>query len=405
MNVAAVTHKQSVSWRNAIFALFIINGLAISTWLARIPSVRDALDLTPEAVGTLVFSLAFGAIIGLTTAPFILHSLGPSRGMVAAFSLVVFGLIGTGITTNTAHSPAIAMVFLFILGFGSGSSDVMMNVDGAAYEQKAAKTLLPLMHAFFSLGTVIGAATTVWFSAINLDILWHFSLVGVVILVSTVISAHFLPRLPTKNKNSFVVKKSPTKNLKNALAVWKDPRLLLIGLIVLSMAFAEGSADDWLGLAVVDGHNQENTVGAVVFGIFVATMTTGRIVGGPILDRFGRVIVLRCGAILGAIGVALFINAPVLWVAIIGAVLWAFGSSLGFPVGISAAGDDPISASKRVSAVSIIGYTAFLAGPPLLGFLVQNFGVLNSLYTVLVLLICAIIAAPAARESTGRFAR
>jgi MFS family permease len=164
------------------------------------------------------------------------------------------------------------------------------------------------------------------------------------------------------------------------------------------MTFAEGSANDWLALAAVDGHDLSNTDGAIVFGVFVAAMTIGRVIGGPLIDRFGRVAVLRACAALGVAGLLLFIVAPTIWILVTGIVLWGLGASLGFPVGMSAAADDPKRAAARVSAVAIIGYFAFLVGPPALGLLGQHVGILNALYVILALMVLAGCAAPAARE-------
>ena len=59
-----------------------------------------------------------------------------------------------------------------------------------------------------------------------------------------------------------------------------------------------------------------------------------------------------------------------------GILVWGLGASLGFPVGMSAAADDPSRAAARVSVVATIGYAAFLAGPPLLGLLGDQIGTL-----------------------------
>jgi len=182
------------------------------------------------------------------------------------------------------------------------------------------------------------------------------------------------------------------------LGIWRDRRTLLIGLIVLGMAFAEGSANDWLALAMVDGHGVGNATGALVFGIFVTAMTVGRVFGVYLLDRFGRVPVLRVSAVFAAVGLVVVIFAPVAWLAGIGVVLWGLGSALGFPVGMSAAADDPRNAAARVSAVATIGYLAFLVGPPLVGFVGEHVGLLNALLMVLALVAVAGIVSPAARK-------
>ena len=186
--------------------------------------------------------------------------------------------------------------------------------------------------------------------------------------------------------------------LRENLSVWADMRLILIGIVVLGMSFAEGSANDWIALAAVDGHNFSPTSGAIVFGVFAVAMTAGRVIGGPILDRFGRVLVLRACAAMGVVGLGMFILAPNDWVLYAGTVLWGVGASLGFPVGMSAAADDPKRAAARVSAVAIIGYCAFLVGPPVLGILGETFGILNALFAIMILMVLAGLAAPAARE-------
>ena len=92
------------------------------------------------------------------------------------------------------------------------------------------------------------------------------------------------------------------------------------------------------------------------------------------------------------------ILAPAVWLAAVGVVLWGLGTALGFPVGMSAAADDPRNAAARVSAVATIGYVAFLVGPPLIGFVGQQVGLLNALFLVLALVVVAGILSPAARE-------
>jgi MFS family permease len=120
--------------------------------------------------------------------------------------------------------------------------------------------------------------------------------------------------------------------------------------------------------------------------------------GVKVLERFGRVPVLRGTAVLAVVGLMIVILGPNPYVATVGVVLWGLGASLGFPVGMSAAADDPKTAAARVSAVATIGYFAFLVGPPAIGFLGQHFGLLNGLLAVLVLVAVAGLASGAARE-------
>jgi MFS family permease len=132
-------------------------------------------------------------------------------------------------------------------------------------------------------------------------------------------------------------------------------------------------------------------------------MTAGRWFGPHLLDRYGRVPVVRVLAVVGLVGLALFVFSPAGALAFVGALLWGLGASLGFPVGMSAGAEDPARAAARVSVVSSIGYCAFLAGPPLIGFLGHHVTVLRALIVVAALfglaaLIASVVAEPARRE-------
>jgi predicted MFS family arabinose efflux permease len=271
-------------------------------------------------------------------------------------------------------------------------TDVAMNLSGAANERAIGRTLMPLYHAAFSLGTVAGAAVGSLLELLQVPLGLHFSVVGLGSIAVTVVLVKSLQPVEEPAHAD-----ERPQGWRDRLAVWRSPRVLLIGLIVLGMAFAEGSANDWLSLAMVDGHGVDNAAGAAIFGIFVAAMTVGRVAGVRLLDRFGRVPVLRVSAGLAVVGLLLVIVGPSVPVAIVGVVLWGLGAALGFPVGMSAAADDPRTATASVAAVATIGYVAFLIGPPLIGLLGEHFGLLRALLIVLALIVVAGLCSPAAR--------
>jgi len=81
----------------------------------------------------------------------------------------------------------------------------------------------------------------------------------------------------------------------------------------------------------------------------------------------------------------------------VGVLLWGMGAALGFPVGMSAASDDPSRAPARVAVVATIGYSAFLAGPPLLGLLAEHVGYRHALLAIAVPVLIGLLVIPAAR--------
>src|SRR5690625_3462018 len=169
---------------------------------------------------------------------------------------------------------------------------------------------------------------------------------------------------------------------------WLEPRTLLIGVLVLAAALTEGSAMDWLAVTVkaelTSGWAEQSAeaMGAVALGIFLCAMTAMRLFGNGLLDRHTRVSVLRLSAALGLVGLLLFGLSPWLWLATIGIALWGLGAALAFPVGISAASDDPLRAARRVSVVASVGYASSLAAPPLIGLAADHLGYRNTLLLI-----------------------
>ena len=160
-------------------------------------------------------------------------------------------------------------------------------------------------------------------------------------------------------------------------SAWLEPRTLAIGFMVLAFTLAEGAANDWLALSLIDGYDARHWVGVLGFALFVASMTARP------ARRTDRARPLRPGSDDARLGAGGDHGRPdrrlagVASLAVVGIVLWGLGAALGFPVGMSAAGDDPARAARRVSVVSTIGYGAFLAGPPLLGFVGDHVGTLR----------------------------
>ena len=269
-----------------------------------------------------------------------------------------------------------------------GAAEIAMNIEGAEVERLLNASVLPALHGFFSLGTVVGSIFGIIATAIDFPVLWHLAIVGAIALAVVLV---FLRVIPAGTGRSVAATTASARRAR----VWTDRRLLLIGVIILAMAMAEGSANDWLPLLMVDGHGFDATSGSIIFTAFAISMTVGRLCGGWFLDRFGPTRVVRVCIVLAGIGLALVIFADNQIVAGAAVVLWGLGASLGFPVTISAAGESGPDSAARVSLVATIGYVAFLVGPPLLGFIGEANGLRSAMIVVLALVAVAIFLTPA----------
>ena len=386
--------RTPATWRNALLVVFTINGLGFSTWLARVPAIRDGLDISTAEVAALLFTGALGAVSGLVFSSHIIAWIG-QRNTILFFGLLgLVGLAGIGIGSSWVSSYALTVIAIICAGAGNGIADVAMNVEGAAVEKAVSRNIMPWFHAFWSLGTVTGAGLSALMSFLGVGIAPHT--IAMALVMAPVL--WIVSRVITDDRGSVSEEGvSQRSTLADRLRVWKEPRTLAIGIIALGMAFAEGSANDWLALAIVDGRDQTNAVGALWFGFFTLGMMTGRIGGVYLLDKFGRVPVLQWSAAMAIAGLALVIlvEQPVL--SGLGALMWGLGSSLGFPVGMSAAADNPEGSAARVSAVATVAYGAFLIGPPLIGGLGESIGILAALWVVVGVIVLAFFAAPAAK--------
>jgi MFS family permease len=389
-------------WRNAVLAIFWLCGFLFASWISRIAGVRDVLHASTEQMGYLVLGVAAGAGLGLIASSHVIARIGATATIAWGYCVAPIGLIAVGLVVWTAPSFPAIFLCLILTGAGSSITDVAMNVSGSANEQAIGRNLMPLFHAAFSLGTVLGAGFGALVQYLGMPLTVHLCSVSVAAIAANLTLVRYLQEPPAEPVDQQLDGRPGASGWRSRLAIWGEPRVLLIGLIVLGMTFAEGSANDWLSLAMVDGHGVDNATGAAIFGVFVAAMTVGRVAGAFLLDRFGRVLVLQASAVSAAVGLVMVIFVPETGLAVVGVVLWGLGAALGFPVGMSAAGDDPRNAAARVSAVATIGYGAFLIGPPLIGLLGESIGLLHALSVVLVLVALAGLCSPAARKPAGR---
>ena len=373
----------------ATYVAFIGCGFAFASWASRIPQVRDRLHLTSAGLGLVLLTLAAGSVTALLLAGMIVTRFHSRRTVtaMAALQTVALGYLAGVVPV---------VIGLFVFGFAAAAWDVAMNVQGAAVERRLGRAIMPRFHAGFSIGTVAGALVGAAMVALHVPVTAH--LLAVAVAEAVVIPAavrSFIPDLDDSDVGRGAA--DATGTTASALRRWCEPRTLLVGIVVLAFAFAEGAGMDWISLSLIDSYHQPAVLGTLGFAAFLASMTIGRWFADGVLGRYGRVAVIRGQTVLAIAGVLLFVFSPTVPLAFAGVLLWGLGASLGFPVGMSAAADDPGAAAGRVSVVASIGYCAFLGGPPLIGYLGQDVTVLRALVAVAVVLALATLVTGALR--------
>lgn len=391
MSGEASQMKTVLSARNGNLATFATSGFLFAAWLSRLPDVKQLLNIGTGTLSFLLLALACGSLVGLPITGRVAERFGTKNTVRYGAAAGIAGLLVACFSISFSQDLVVPITAMVFVGFGIGMWDVAQNLEGTIVEQKLGKAIMPWFHAAFSGGTVLGALVGSQATRLQIPLAIHLSVVAALTVVVLIWGTNkFIADEEITNKDE---KQNTEIKQKSA---WTEPRTLLIGVMVLAAAFTEGTANDWIAVAFVEGHETTATQGVFGLSAFLVFMTLGRVLGSMALDRFGRVLVLRVLFAAALIGSLLFVfGGPV--GAYFGAAIWGLGSSLGFPVGMSAASDDPKRAAARISVVSTIGYCAFLAGPPVVGFLGEAVGILMALLAVGVMSALAFALVPAAK--------
>ncbi len=389
--VVPVAARGLASWRRSLVVAFFATGLGMATWVSRTPAIRDAIGASTGEMGLVIAGLSVGSVIGIAAGGRLVARRGARFVVAWAMASIVLGLLGVALGVVVQQGVVVA-AGLAGFGYGMGSGEIGLNVEGIELEIAVGRSVVPSLHGCYSLGIFAGGLAGLAANRVHLPVLAH--LVAVAVLTAAG-SGWLVSRLPPLTGASPAGTAPATGTDGRA---WLDRRLLMLGAIILGMALAEGSANDWLPLIVVDGFGRSAALGSIIYAFFGLSMAIGRLSGGAVIDRFGRAAVMRVSAVTAAAGIALVSLAPNLWLAAVGTLLWGLGASLGFPVALSAAGDDPVYAAKRAAAVATAGYAAFLAGPPILGFLAEEVGLRNAILVVLVAVLATTLFSGAVRK-------
>ncbi len=392
--------------RWALIGLFAVNGLTLSAWLARLPAVRDALGLSPAGLGTVLVAAAVGGLAATVLAPAAVGRLGLVRSVRLTGLLFGLAYLLIGIGAAAGSLPLVG-AGLLLNGVAFAGGNLPLNLGSTDVERRVGRPILPQFHAAFSIGTVVGSLLGAAAAALAVSLPAQLAVMAVVAVGWRWWAASAMLAEPRRAVGHGAARgrRAPAggADLRPAddgaarsgglRAALRDRRTLLIGVIALAAAVSEGAANDWLALGVVDGFGASQSLAAATFGVFVGAMTLVRLFGSRLIDRFGRVTVLRAGALVSITGVVLFVTAPSLPLAAVGVAAWGTGTALNFPIAVSAASDEPRLAALRVTVLSVFAGFAGLIEPPGLGAVGQSVGIRTAVLVVALVLVLIVVAA------------
>lgn len=384
----------------ALLVTFAALGMLLTTFLSRIPTIRDLLGVSSAGLAILLLFGALGALVALMAAGWANARFG-SRALLWWASIAhLAALVSLGLAT-AAGSPVFFATASFFVSLAFALSNVPANAEAAEVERHVGRSIMPQFHAGFSVGMGIGLALGAAASHWHVAPAWHFAIVALAVTMVrlAVIPLAVLDGTPDPR----VASQSLGGPFATAGAEYRNRRVLLIGAIVFAAAMTEMIAAQWLSLAVVDDFSQRESTGDIIYWIFVAAMFTVRMSGAGIIDRLGRVVTLRASAVFAAVGVALFAFTPTFWLVPLAVILWGAGAALNYPIGFSAAADDPRHAAARVAAVSSFSTVAGLMVPQAIGQMGEWIPLRHAMLLVVIGSVASFVLARAVRADRNLF--
>jgi MFS family permease len=350
------TSSQIQTARTVTLAIFFFNGFAIANWAVRIPALKAQIGLSEGTLGLALFSIAIGSVAFMPVVGRLIARHGSStitRAMTVAFpiSMILLAL------PNTLW---LWVPVLLYYGATNGGLDVAMNAQATTVEKRLGRPILNSFHAFWSVGSLLGAGVGGLFARAEIIPSVHLGLIGAVeLVIFAVISRHLLggDADPNPHISSSVRPTLP---------------LLLIALVAFSALMSEGAIADWSAVYLKDELKTDAFYAALGLVFAQGSMALFRFAGDSFTLRFGPSNLVRWGGALSAVGLGLALFSGLPWATLIGFACVGAGMSVIFPVTISAVSRLPgVASSAGIAWVASFGYAGFLVGPPVIGFLAE----------------------------------
>lgn len=352
-NIISPTNNGRIA-RAATNTLFFLCGISFASWASRIPDVKEFLNLSDAALGSVLFAMPIGSLTALPVAGVVISKFGSRNITMLAMLFYIIALPLLGL----AQTPMALAFALFIFGFGSDMLNISMNVQAVNVEKIQKRSIMSSFHAIFSIGFMIGAALGGLIAKQGITPFQHLTSVGILDLLMGLTVYRFLTVNDEKSSES------------QPLFALPDKSLILLGIIAFCGMLSEGAMADWSVLYYKQVLNNPNGFATAGFTAFSILMVVGRIFGDRIVQAFGlrKTLLINCLIVFIGMSVALVIRNP--YTVIIGFGITGLGLSTIVPLIYGEAGHSKtMSAGVALAAITTVGMAGFLIGPVLIGYL------------------------------------
>jgi len=369
--------------RIAVSMMFFICGVAIASWASRIPLIQESLQINHAILGTVLLAMPLGSLLTLPIAGW-LTTRFKSRYLVI-FSV----LLACAILPLIAFSPSpfTLGIVLFFFGFANDLLNISINIQAIGVELDYKRPIMSSFHGMFSLGAMFGAAIGGIMEEFQISLFVHFSSIWLFLSISALFFYRHLLRKDLAQDDGHPLFAKP------------DATLLGLGMIAFCVMMGEGAMADWSSVYLKQILLSTSGLSTAGFTAFSFAMAMGRFGGDWLTMRFGAIRLLELNGITACVGILIALIFPYPVVIVIGFSLVGLGLSTGVPLVYSLAGrSKTMPAGVALAAVTTIGSTGFLLGPPIIGFLAELLSLRIALGLIAILAAMMVVLASKAKD-------
>lgn len=345
--------------RFAVWCYFMLPGVSLATWTARIPAVKARLNLGNGTLSLGLLAVGIGAILSMQLIGRLVDRHGSATVMLPSAVLVAIAMIGPGFAGNLE----VLVATLLVVGAGYGLLDVAMNAQAVEVERAYGRPIMASFHAVYSIGGLVGAVYGSLLAHAGVGAGPTFLAAGLPMAAAVILVSRWL--LPP----AAAAAPSRARELRRSEKGGRWPvHILLLGMLGMSCFLDEGAAADWSSVYLRDALHASAGLAPLAYGMFSITMALGRLIGDRLVVRIGPAAVVRCGAAFAALGLGLGLLAGTPAAGIAGFGALGAGLSCIVPQLFTTAGNwDPSRAGRSVAQVATLSYLGLLVGPVIIG--------------------------------------
>ncbi|MEX2232304.1 MAG: MFS transporter, partial [Cyclobacteriaceae bacterium] len=342
--------------RIAVNITFFLNGLVYANWVSRLPRIQEQFQADNGTIGLVLLAFSLGALGAMPLTGWVIIKKG-SR-MIALASLIMYCAL-IPLIPFMAGIGSLILLYV-IMGISTGMLDVAMNAQAVMVERQYNRPIMTSFHAFFSIGMALGALCGALFA--NLDVALSYNL----IIVSAV-SLFFVVRV---RRNLIEDKPDITALTDGPLFRMPNKTLLSVGIIAFCCMLGEGAVSDWSVNYMEKIALSPASLAPIALSAFAVAMTLGRLFGDRFRALWGDTKLIMYGGLISTAGLGIALLMPVPLVSIAGFFLVGIGLSTIVPIAYSIAGNAKgLPSGVGLAMVTTVGYSGFLFGPAIIGFL------------------------------------